>query len=66
MVWKLENHEGVKYWYEAELIEKIKAECQEAIDTYVREQFYEDDCDKFLGESFMAQRILDLIEENEG
>ena len=24
-MWKLENHEGVKYWYEAELIEKIKA-----------------------------------------
>lgn len=55
-----------KVWYEAELIEKIKAECQEAIDTYDKEQFYEDDCDKFLGESFMAERILDLIQENEG
>ena len=54
-----------KVWYEAELIEQIKAECQEAIDAYDKEQFYEDDCDKFLGESFMAQRIIDLIQENE-
>lgn len=55
-----------KVWYEAELINKIIRECQEAIDTYDKEQFYEDDCDKFMGESFMAQRILDLIQENEG
>lgn len=66
-MWQTVDYKGntVK-WYEAELIEKIKAECQEAIDTYDKEEFYEDDCDKFMGESFMAQRILDLIEENEG
>lgn len=66
-MWQTVDYKGnaVK-WYEETLINKIKAECQEAIDTYDKEQFYEDDCDKFLGESFMAQRILDLIEENEG
>lgn len=65
-MWQTVDYKGntVK-WYEAELIEKIIRECQEAIDTYDKEQFYEDDCDKFLGESFMAQRILDLIQENE-
>ena len=66
-MWQTVDYKGntVK-WYEAELINRIIRECQEAIDTYDKEQFYEDDCDKFLGESFMAQRILDLIEENEG
>ena len=66
-MWQTVDYKGntVK-WYEAELIEKIKAECQEAIYTYDKEQFYEDDCDKFLGESFIAQRIIDLIQENEG
>lgn len=65
-MWQTVDYQGntVK-WYEAELIEKIIQECQEAIDTYDKEQFYEDDCDKFMGESFMAQRILDLIQENE-
>lgn len=65
-MWQTTDYNGntVK-WYEAELINKIIRECQEAIDTYGKEQFYEDDCDKFLGESFMAQRIMDLIEENE-
>lgn len=63
IMWKLENHEGVKYWYEAELIEKLKAECQEAIDTYDKEQFYEDDCDIFKGEAIMANRIMQLIKE---
>ena len=66
-MWQTVDYKGntVK-WYESELIEKIIQECQEAIDTYDKEQFYEDDCDKFMGESFMAQRILDLIKENEG
>lgn len=66
-MWQTVDYKGntVK-WYEAELINRIIQECQEAIDTYDKEEFYEDDCDKFMGESFMAQRILDLIEENEG
>ena len=57
---------GKDVWYEEELIEKLKAECQEAIDTYDKEQFYEDDCDIFEGEAIMANRIMQLIKENEG
>ena len=64
-MWRVNKIGKEQVWYSSDLIEKIKAECQEAIDTYNKEQFYEDDCDKFLGESFMAQRILDLISEVE-
>ena len=64
-MWRANRIGKEQVWYEESLINKIKAECEEAINTYDREQFYEDDCDKFLGESFMAQRILDLIKENE-
>ena len=65
-MWQTVDYKGntVK-WYEAELIEKIKTECQEAIDTYDKEQFYEDDCDIFEGEAIMANRIMQLIKENE-
>lgn len=61
-MWVREN----KVWYEESLINKIKAECQEAIDTYDKGQFYEDDCDIFKGEAIMANRIMQLIQENEG
>lgn len=64
-MWRVNKIGKEQVWYSSDLIEKIKKECQEAIDTYDKEQFYEDDCDKFLGESFMAQRILDLISEVE-
>lgn len=65
-MWQTVDYKGntVK-WYEAELIEKIKAECQVAIDTYDKEQFCEDDCDIFKGEAIMANRIMQLIKENE-
>lgn len=43
-------------------IEKI---CKNAIDTYDNEEFYEDDADKFLGESMMAQTVLDVIDQYE-
>ena len=51
-----------KVWYEESLIERIKAECQEAIDTYDKEQFYEDDCGLFEGEAIMANRIMTMIQ----
>ena len=41
-------------------IEKI---CKNAVDTYDNEEFYEDDVDKFLGESMMAQTVLDVIDQ---
>ena len=40
------------------VVEKI---CDEAVRTYDNEEFYEDDCDRFLGESILAQRVLDII-----
>lgn len=40
-----------KVWYEAELIERIKKECQEAYDN--NDKFYN-----------LAQRILEIIQEN--
>lgn len=42
-----------KVWYEAELIEKIKAECKECYQNNV----------KYYG---LALKILELIQENEG
>lgn len=63
-MWITKNYKGQEQvWYESELIEKIKAECQEAIDTYDREQFYEDDCDIFEGEAIMANRIITMLRE---
>lgn len=55
-MWQTVDYNGntVK-WYEAELIEKIKAECQEAIKNDLINPRY-----------FLGNRILNLIEENEG
>lgn len=50
MVWKLENHEGIKYWYEGELIERIRIECNAQVH-YMNSKF--------------AKHILDLIQEYE-
>lgn len=46
---------------EKECLDIIYKICKEAVRTYDNEEFYEDDCDKFMGESIMAQRILDLL-----
>ena len=42
-------------------IKQIEMVCHEAIDAYDREEFYEDDCDSFMGESMMAEKILEII-----
>ena len=47
------------------LIKQVIEKCNEAISTYDNEEFYEDDCDRFLGESAMAQEILELFEIGE-
>ena len=65
-MWRVNRIGQEQIWYEKELIDSIKQECQEAINTYDREEFYEDDADTFMGESTMAQRILDLIKSYEG
>ena len=57
---------GKEVWYEYKLIEEIRKKCEDAIETYARDEFYEDDCDIFLGESNMASIILDLIASYEG
>jgi len=64
-MWKLKTYKGEQTYYEAELIEKIRKECKEAMETYDKEQFYEDDCDIFEGEAIMANRIMEMIQEFE-
>ena len=46
---------------EGELLDIIRKKCEEAIKTYSNNEFYEDDCDLFLGESNMAETILDVV-----
>ena len=45
-----------------EVCDIIKKKCEEAIKTYDNEEFYEDDCDMFLGEKSMAEDILEVLE----
>lgn len=56
-MWKLENHEGVKYWYEGELIEKIKSICKEQTETRMLFADNKSFCD--------FNKILKLIAEYE-
>lgn len=42
-------------------INQIKEICEQAINTYNNEQFYDDDADIFMGENIMADRILNII-----
>ena len=65
MVWRVNKIGKEQVWYESKLIERIKQECQEVMDTYDKEQFYEDDCDIFEGEAIMANRIMEMIQEFE-
>ena len=44
-----------------ECLNAIKKACEQAVRIYDNEEFYEDDCDRFLGESTMAQKVLELI-----
>lgn len=43
------------------IINQIKEMCEQAIKNYDNEQFYDDDADIFMGESIMANRILNMI-----
>lgn len=49
----------------ADCLRRIEKICKNAVDTYDHEEFYEDDADKFLGESMMAQTVLDVIDQYE-
>lgn len=44
-----------------DIINQIKEMCEQAIKNYDNEQFYDDDADIFMGESIMANRILNII-----
>ena len=44
-----------------DIINQIKEMCEQAIKNYDNEQFYDDDADIFMGESIMANRILNMI-----
>ena len=41
---------------------KIKDICQDAVDTWNKEEFYEDDTDIFMGENNMAVKILEILQ----
>ena len=68
-MWKLENHEGVKYWYEGELIERIR---KTLLPVLVQNNCMNCDgvgwgegCqDKMCGE-YAVHKIYDLIQEYE-
>ena len=62
-MWRVNRIGMEQVWYESELIKKIREECSEAVRTYEQEEFYEDDCDRFMGESCIAQRVLEIIED---
>lgn len=40
----------------------IREKCEEAIGIYDNEEFYEDDCDLFLGEKSMAETVLEILD----
>ena len=46
-----------------ECLRQIERVCSEAVKAYDNEEFYEDDCDTFMGESIMAQKVLEIIEK---
>ena len=47
------------------LLKQIVEKCKNAIKTYENEEFYEDDCDRFLGECSMARDVLDILDIRE-
>lgn len=47
------------------LLKQIVEKCEKAINTYDNGEYYEDDVDTFMGESIMAQSILDLLDISE-
>ena len=47
------------------LIKQVIEKCKDAIKTYDNDEFYEDDCDYYLGQSHMAQEILELFKIEE-
>ena len=47
------------------LLKQIVEKCKKAINTYDNGEYYEDDVDTFMGESIMAQSILDLLDISE-
>ena len=48
-----------------ECLNSIKDMCKAATRVYNNEEFYEDDCDRFMGECIMAERILGVLSQYE-
>ena len=44
-----------------ECLRQIERICNDAIRTYDNEEFFEDDCERFMGESIMAQNVIEII-----
>lgn len=67
VTWKRvkENTEDPVPRTEKECLEAIHKICAEAVRVYDNEEFYEDDCDRFMGESIIAQNIIEIINKFE-
>ena len=46
-------------------LKQIVDKCTKAIEIYANNNFYDDDRDRFMGESFMAEKILELLDIEE-
>ena len=44
------------------LLQKVVKLCMDSVKTYNNEEFYDDDRDIFIGESIMAENILELFD----
>ena len=68
-MWKLENHEGIKYWYEGELIERIKELIKPVIIMNTCDNCdgvgYGEGCKDISCGVYAANKIYDLIQEYE-
>ena len=62
---KVEEEDKAAPKSSAECLERIKVICKEAIANYDNESFFEDDVDKFMGESIMAENVMDIIDSYE-
>lgn len=67
VTWKRvkENTEDPVPRTEKGCLEAIQKICREAVRIYDNEEFYEDECDRFMGESIIAQNIIEVINKFE-
>ena len=74
-MWKVNNYQGEQIWYEAELIDAIKTNCEETSKYYSEciqknrenngQLFDDEQMTWFMGRSHHADEILRIIEQYE-